>query len=1228
MSSAPSLNAERQRRLHEVLAEYLEAVEAGRTPGRSALMARHPDLADELNEFFANHDQMASLAAPPPDLRAAVTRAEDLGRPAAPPAERFGDYEILGEVARGGMGVVYRARQVSLDRDVALKMMLPDQAASPRTLRRFRIEAEAAAHLEHPNIVPIYEVGEIEGRPYFTMKLVEGGCLAGRLEALRLPGPERKPPPGRGEIERSAARVAGLVATVARAIHHAHQHGILHRDLKPANILLDACGVASPATPQAEPVPMVTDFGLAKRVERDVGLTQSQTVVGTPAYMPPEQAEARKDALTTAADVYSLGAILYELLTGEPPFRGETYFDTLIKVIEEPPVPPRHRNPHAPADLEAICLKCLHKVPGHRYHSALALAEDLERWRAGETTSLRRPTRRGRVWRWARRNRLAATLLAAVGVLMALVTAGSLLAARHIAAARDRAEENAGVAARLAQSEREAHDQADGARTDALLALAAAQQARAENQRLLVSGYVGNGTRALDGGDPLGSLAWYGEALHQDRGDPAAEDAHRVRIAAVLRRCPRLVQAWFDNAGTPPPPPPAAFSPDGRRVLLIHKDAAAVYDVASGKAVSAPMKHAGEVRRGAFSPDGSRVVTVADDGTARVWEAEAGKAIIPALHHDKVRWAAFSPDGGRLATVGADRDARLWEVATGRLLAGPLSHDVPLLFASFSRDGKHLVACGGDAEARKGEVRVWDLTSAKPSSRSLSRAMVVHWAYLVANEARPADDQIVAAGGRNAAHLWSLATGRWDGHDAAVARLDPDGAVGPDLTRVVKVDGSAAQVFDLAANKPVGSPLLHGGPILVTALSPDGRLVATAAADRTARVWDAVSGKPLTPPLHHGMRVVRIVFSADGRRLLTTTDNGIVRVWDLAPRGLAQPLPALTAPGPRALSPDGRLLADGDKAGWVEVKDAVTRKVARGPWKLPGAVSELAFSPDGRRVLATSESGARVWDAISGEPVTPMLPHTGPVQRLLFTPDGSRAVILKERLEVYDLATGAAQFDKAPAVSLPAFGPALTPDGRSVVVFRTVQNIDLKDVATGAHRAGPFRHTGRVTDAAVSPDGKRLAVATADGDAFLWDVATARPAAPPLQHGTPLRQVAFSADGRRLLTLAEDNSARAWDGATGQPISPLLPHDEPIAAASLSADGRRLVARARGGAAWVWDLSPDDRPVDDLVSLTQILAGQAVDGASGGLVPLELGSLRNAWPGLRAKYPREFGPSP
>jgi tetratricopeptide (TPR) repeat protein len=387
------MSADREERLGEIFSDWLEAVERGETPQRTVWLARHADFAPELEEMLAEEERLRSLAAP---LRAAA-RAALVPAWDGPPSGPLGDCELLEEIGRGGTGVVYRARQRGLGRFVALKLCgagLPG-GDDPR---RFRHEAETVARLDHPRIVPIYEVGEHGGCVYFTMKLIEGGGLDRSL----------------GRFVAAPRATAVLLAEVARAVHHAHQRGVLHRDLKPSNVLLDGDGKGH-----------VTDFGLARWLDADSGLTRTGAVVGTPAYMAPEQAAGRRDAVTVAADVYGLGAVLYALLTGRPPFVGASVLETLDQVRYGDPQPPRRLNPKADRDLETICLKCLHKEPPRRYESAAALADDLERWLRGEPILARPAGPLERLWCWCMRQPgqagLAAGLLLAVAVGTALV---------------------------------------------------------------------------------------------------------------------------------------------------------------------------------------------------------------------------------------------------------------------------------------------------------------------------------------------------------------------------------------------------------------------------------------------------------------------------------------------------------------------------------------------------------------------------------------------------------------------------------------------------------------------------------------------------------------------------------------------------------------------------------------------------------------------------------------
>ncbi len=394
----------REEQLAELMTDLVERMRRGEQPEMEAVARQHPDLIADLRELWA----AAQIAHEMGRASLGDTAARDSSpappslAPGSDTSRRIGDYLLLEEIGRGGMGVVYRAQQLSLSRTVALKMILTGELASASDMARFRAEAESAARLDHPNIVPVYSVSEHEGRPFFTMKWVDGTTLAKRL----------------AEGPMSPRESATILAPVARAIHFAHQHGVLHRDLKPSNILLGKVeegglrveGQNSTAILPLALNPFVTDFGLAKRIDVEGSLTRTGAIIGSPSYMPPEQAAGNRGQLGPASDVYSLGAILYQMLTGRPPFQAASAVDTLLQVLEQDPLPPRIVNPQADRELELIALKCLQKPPDLRYPTAAALADDLERYLSGEPISARSGKFSAVVTRWFRETHHAAVL--------------------------------------------------------------------------------------------------------------------------------------------------------------------------------------------------------------------------------------------------------------------------------------------------------------------------------------------------------------------------------------------------------------------------------------------------------------------------------------------------------------------------------------------------------------------------------------------------------------------------------------------------------------------------------------------------------------------------------------------------------------------------------------------------------------------------------------------------
>jgi hypothetical protein len=473
---------------------------------------------------------------------------------------------VLGVLGRGGMGVVYKARQLQLDRVVALKMIRAGGHAGPEELARFRREAEAVARLQHPNIVQIHEVGEHDGLPFFSLEFCESGSLADKLD-------------GTPQSPREAAR---LVETLARAVQAAHERHIVHRDLKPANVLLAADGT-----------PKVTDFGLAKKLDAGDNPTVSGAILGTPSYMAPEQAGGRSKEVGPAADVYALGAILYELLTGRPPFLAATMMDTLARVCADEPVPVRRLQPGVPRDLETVCLKCLEKDPTKRYASARDLAEDLRRFGAGEPVRARPVGVVGRGWRWGRRNPAVAGLLAAVAAALLGGTAAATLFAV-------RADANA----RRANTERDrADEEALQARRNLYLAhMQLAERAYDEVNMARVRDLLERQQPERTGGTDLRGFEWY----------------YLWRLSHSELLTLRGHTGWVQCV---------AFSPDGRRLASASGFEVRVWDTATGAEVRALQGHTGEVLGVAFGPDGRRLASASWDQTVRVWDTATGAEV-------------------------------------------------------------------------------------------------------------------------------------------------------------------------------------------------------------------------------------------------------------------------------------------------------------------------------------------------------------------------------------------------------------------------------------------------------------------------------------------------------------------------------------------------------------------------------------------------------------------------
>jgi WD40 repeat protein/serine/threonine protein kinase len=1022
------------------------------------------------------------------------------------PAElsQLARYELGAEIARGGMGSILAARQPAIRREVALKLMLRNAGAHDRL--RFIEEAQITGQLEHPNIVPVHDLALNEhGQPYYTMKLVKGRTLQDVLKLLR-----------EGSAEAAAryplAALLTIFQKVCDAVAFAHARGVIHRDLKPANIMVGEYGevlvmdwglakiIGGGGSPSQPATPLV---GTARADQRDVFATMDGAVMGTPRYMSPEQARGEIATLDQRSDVFSLGAILYELVTLLPPFPGKTHQEVLSNIISGNLLRPNARlratdslrSPHLPGgvipdSLEAVISKALALDRKERYQQVAEFQADLTAYQGGFATG----AENARAWKQftllLKRHKALSTAIAGSVLLIAAISAGFTF---KVVAERDRAEREKGRAQRQTAN-------AEAARDELARKQLELEAKNAEAKRMLAETAQSDRANARECmrqeryGDALAYLARACE--YAPESSFAAEQAVAMANEPNFRHPSLRPPERVENRQR------SGMSADGKRRTTILKNEARLVEVGTGKLIRALSGHTREIYVARFNADGTRIVTASGDGTARIWNGLTGEPIATLPHGDRtaVYRAAFSPDGTRVVTGSSDSLARIWDVATGEMKTELSGHTGRVYACEFSPDGRRIVTGSADRTARVWEAARGDLIIAlPPGNKEIDFDGVLF----------SADGQYVMTENRHDVEImWDTA-----GHAPAVfGGSTPDAQFSPDGSRIVTADHKGS-VWDVASGQL--DLAISGTKASFTGarFSPDGTRIVTTSMDNTASLWDAATGQSIATLSGHEERVFGARFSADGASIVTRSSDGSARIWE----GRTGRLVASIPPVPAAKASEGN-----------------------------AELSDVEFDPSGTRIVAAYQSPniGRVFDARTGGPIVALSGDTGTLFSAEFSRDGGRIVISSDEAAwVWDAITRNVVF-KLDHRGPENFGRTtiakFSPDGTRILTACDDRAAWMWDAAKGTLLARLVGHLKGINSAEFDIQGTRILTAGDDGTARIWEASTGRPIV-TLGHesieGHSQRQwtAHFSPSGNQIITIG--GGVRLWDllGTTEPP---------------------------------------------------------------------------------------------